>query len=179
MFVAGILLYELLGWESLKPHLTRAGEVVASVIFLASFPAMYMIDTRLALGEALAPTEGLQTTQRVVLMFGAFFVFGVFCFGFDGRLRATFSWDPLRWLGNMSYSYYLVHGATLQAVAAAVRLAGPAAQWPGYSYWAAMLACFVFTLLAASVLFLTVEKPLSLDARRTAREVRVRRQVAA
>ena len=40
-----------------------------------------------------------------------------YSFEFEGLLKAFFSWNPLRYLGNMSYSYYLIPGLALHAVA--------------------------------------------------------------
>ena len=37
------------------------------------------------------------------------------CFRAEGPLYRAFAWTPLRWLGNMSYSYYLIHGLALKA----------------------------------------------------------------
>ncbi len=79
-----------------------------------------------------------------------------------------FTWAPLRWLGNMSYSYYLVHGlvvlAATRAVTAAAMRTGFAAL-PPLLVVALLPAVFALTLLPAAALFLLVEKPLSLRPR--------------
>ena len=54
-------------------------------------------------------------TQTAVFGLGCFW-FLLYSIGCDGRLRSIFCSTPLRYLGNMSYSYYLLHGLTLQAM---------------------------------------------------------------
>jgi len=71
----------------------------------------------------------------------------------------------LRWLGNMSYSYYLVHG--LVVVAAFRGLAWQTGTgWPGWVAWALMPGVFAASLLASLALFLAVERPFSLKPSR-------------
>ena len=45
----------------------------------------------------------------------AFFALCGACFS-GGLAGRAFSWTPARWLGNMSYSYYLLHGMTVMAL---------------------------------------------------------------
>ena len=68
----------------------------------------------------------------------------------------------MRWLGNMSYSYCLLHGLALNAVFLLLSNLMPisvsVAMVP-----AVMALSFAITLLASAVLFLLVERPFSLS----------------
>ena len=86
-------------------------------------------------------------------------------------LPRAFSWTPLRWLGNMSYSYYLIHGLTLKAAFKVVAVILPATAGGAWVFWALLAPAFGLTLLTSAALFLAVEQPLSLapSAARAAR----------
>ena len=72
------------------------------------------------------------------------------------------TWTPLRHFGNMSYSYYLVHGFV---VVPAARIVVKIAESHDLNvfFWAAMVPIFVLSWVAGAALFLTVEKPWSLS----------------
>jgi peptidoglycan/LPS O-acetylase OafA/YrhL len=53
---------------------------------------------------------------KAARLFFSFFVLCLVCFREpSGWLARASSWTPLRWLRNMSYSYYLLHGLALHA----------------------------------------------------------------
>jgi peptidoglycan/LPS O-acetylase OafA/YrhL len=81
------------------------------------------------------------------------------CFAATSFLTQAASWTPLRWLGNMSYSYYLIHGLSLKF---AFMVLG-AFVTPGHDLFLALfLPMLAFTLVPSAVLFMLIEKPLSL-----------------
>jgi peptidoglycan/LPS O-acetylase OafA/YrhL len=85
----------------------------------------------------------------------------------DGILSRIFSFAPLRWLGNMSYSFYLFHGLPMHVVA--IALARPRVSGLPYSLllaviWILLPVVFAVTAAASTALFLAVEKPLSLSS---------------
>ena len=97
MFIAGIIVYDLFRGGYFKPH---RGGTLALVIGLAIF----------GLG-------GVQPIHYPTAFGAVAVLFGLLCLvAFDARSRTGrwLSWTPLRWLGNMSYSYYLIHGLTLK-----------------------------------------------------------------
>lgn len=73
----------------------------------------------------------------------------------------VFSQQTLRWLGNMSYSFYLVHGVVLVA---SFRLAGwlVGGEWPSFIFWLIWVPVLAAGAVASLVLFVLVERPFSL-----------------
>src|SRR5260370_31060953 len=126
MFIAGILMYEAMDSAWLRGKLTRRGEIFAICTFLASLAFVYLYDARpqlvgflpgLTAGETVLP--GIATFQgpyKVIVLGISCAMLAFYSFEFDGLLKAVFSWTPLRCVGNMSYSYYLIHGLALRAV---------------------------------------------------------------
>ena len=75
------------------------------------------------------------------------------------RWRLALSWRYLRWFGNMSYSYYLVHGfVVLFCLHALFRVFGS----NDGLFWVFLVPVFAFTICGGALLFLFVEKPYSL-----------------
>lgn len=83
----------------------------------------------------------------------------VFTTAFPGRgpLAAFFTWKPLRWLGNISYSFYLVHGIGLHAVLLAAR------PFPALPFWLLTLAAFAAASAISLILFVLIERRYSLQ----------------
>jgi exopolysaccharide production protein ExoZ len=151
MFMAGMLVHEAMA--SRQARAPAAG--VASCMLV------------LGLAGSLMPVSG---HIKTALLFVSFYVVCMNCFvrPTDGLARA-FSWTPLRLLGNMSYSYYLLHGLTLKALFLVLsKLHLPAGH--ALAVFCLLLPVFfVITLCTSAGLFLLIEKPLSLGgaAKRT------------
>lgn len=149
LFLAGVLLHEILGrWPHLRPHGVWAwlGWVLAALVMLLPMPG-----------------PALQAVRAAGLCLG----FGLVCWVcFREPASAAARWLcawPLRWLGNMSYSYYLVHGLALHGffmVAGRIWPAGESQHAAALWMLVPALAC---TLLLSALLFLAVERPLSLS----------------
>jgi exopolysaccharide production protein ExoZ len=138
-FFAGMLLAEGVG-ERVPPWLGWAGPLV---------------------GFAVSLTHVLSNVTGEVVQTVAFFLLCAVCFRGAGRVSAWMTITPVRWLGNMSYSYYLLHGFVVRIAMVMIAHALPfgLADW---MFWALMPVLYVATLLASSVLFIVVEKPVSL-----------------
>src|SRR5207248_300816 len=95
------------------------------------------------------------------LSVGCFLLVLYSCF-LNGRLAVIFSRAALRWLGNMSYSYYLIHGLTLKCIAVALAYAGWTTHNPFLLFLVILPSCLFATWISATLLFVTIEKPLSL-----------------
>lgn len=151
MFVSGILLAEAIRSNH---HFSIQPLAVWCVVGMAV--AITMLRSGGHAGFAL----------RTAALFIAFFLLCHTCFSQSrGVTTRAFSWTPMRWLGNMSYSYYLIHGLALKFVFWAMYLLWPKME-VGTGAAAGLLAvCFFLTLLPSAALFLLVERPLSLDVR--------------
>lgn len=143
MFVAGILLFESLG-STKVPHIDRLG-------LLALFGGMVVIDQ-----WAVGPI-------RYAVLCVSFFVLCLAAFHGNGLTARIFCWSPLRWLGNMSYSYYLIHGLALKTGFLLLsKTIPPSSTWSTVNFLGVLALMFPITLIPAVLLFVIIEKPLSL-----------------
>ena len=103
-------------------------------------------------------------TLKISILFGSFFLLCLTCFRDpSGWLPQGFSWLPLRWLGNMSYSYYLLHGLVLKTAFLALSLLTmPANNNPTLLFCGLLPILFAATLVPSAILYLAVERPFSL-----------------
>ena len=166
MFAAGMVLYEALAASSAAARAAKD----------ASAPSMNTADNRGSWIGAFALAAGLGCTLlalpghsgaifRTAVMAVAFGVLCYVCLGAwaEGWLGRAFSVAPVRWLGNASYSYYLIHGLALKAAFMALAWVLPPTAAPGdWLFWALLLPFFMATLVPAAALFLWVEKRWSL-----------------
>ena len=148
MFIAGILLYEL---YSVKKITLQYGGTRFLFIALAVFGvrSFHYHDFRISIGLI-------------------FLLFLLVCLcAFDQRSRA-YKWltfTPLRRLGNMSYSYYLIHALALKFCFLLYAKYVSASYISSSVYFWLWIPCFAATLIASFVLFYTVERPFSLNTK--------------
>jgi len=76
----------------------------------------------------------------------------------DGVLRRWVAWRPWRYLGNISYSFYLVHGLGIELAMNVHRSGGAGLGGPIYLV-TTLVSSLVIGLALATVLFLVAEKP--------------------
>lgn len=148
MFVSGILLFETI----------QRGIRAPSSGFALLALALGLLGTLLPIpGSAGA-------TLRTCILFAAFFVLCFTCFTDPHRwIARLFSWTPLRWLGNMSYSYYLLQGLVLKISFMALALVLPATAQGLLFFWALMPVMFAITLIPTAALYVLIERPFSLQ----------------
>lgn len=109
-----------------------------------------------------SPVADLNRTKEFVVVAG-FFLVGRYVF-FEGAIQWFLSIDWLRWLGNISYSFYLAHGLALHALAAVWKPvnAGP------FATLLTLILSFGIAIVFSLALFLLVERPsLQLKKRKT------------
>lgn len=150
MFVAGMALVE---WRSVARTASARAHRLALHLALASIPVGLVLETAGVLGS-------LALYVRILWLALVLPVVGASAFSGAGPLAAALSWRPLRWLGNMSYSYYLLHGLALKGmglVAARLLPGAGAAAW-----WLFLPLAFGGTVVASFVLYALVEHPLSI-----------------
>ncbi|HMX22319.1 MAG TPA: acyltransferase [Accumulibacter sp.] len=152
MFIAGILVYEAMNIPGLfSPHrfFGLLGLAAGLLCMLLPLP-----------GSAGA-------TVKIGILFIAYFTVCLSCFRHPSSgLARSFSWTPLRWLGNMSYSYYLLHGLALKAAFMGLPVVLPIGSHGPALFWGLMPLMFAATLVPTALLFLLIERPLSLSPHR-------------
>jgi peptidoglycan/LPS O-acetylase OafA/YrhL len=158
MFTGGMVLCEIARNCNPAAKLNSWGERAAIAAFLANLAAI-----GIAFSDVV-PTDLAWVLYSLSLLVTVFFLILHAVF-FDGILRKFFSFDYLRWLGNMSYSYYLSHGITVHGIQMVMdsRFAG----LPRTVFWfvIAFVVCVIGSVVVGALLFLGVEKPLSLTPR--------------
>ena len=182
MFTVGILLYEALSAAGFRRFLTKRGEILAIALVLASSAYIYLVDARPEIFSALPGWKSGRSLQPGVPVYEgpyktsvlsvSLFWCTAYCIAFGGRLSRLFSWAPLRYLGNISYSYYLIHGVTLQAVALVWQAQATHGAHGLAWFLLALPVGFAATWISSTMLFLAVEKPSSFNAKRLRKEVR-------
>jgi exopolysaccharide production protein ExoZ len=107
-------------------------------------------------GAMFAPTAWA-TSLLLAIGFGALCASAI---ENDSLVAKPLSWRYLRWFGNMSYSYYLVHGLIVVFCLRALFLVSSGND---LSFWLCLVPVFAFSALGGALLFLFVEKPYSLQ----------------
>jgi peptidoglycan/LPS O-acetylase OafA/YrhL len=159
MFLAGMLAFEARNSTWMRSQLTKRGELLVAVLFVISFPAMVALSAR--------PTglPNIWSWPALLVLLVTDFWIVLFVTGFDGRLKSAASFFGLRWLGNISYSFYLLHGLTLKMIATALAIVLPVTSHGALLVWAVLPISFAAAFVASTVLYAVVEKPLSLKRR--------------
>lgn len=148
LFTTGMLLHEVLRGKTRALPGTITLLILAAGFLVVCFP----------------PADIPKTLLRTSVFCVTFFLLCLSCFREPHQLPGRiFSWTPLRWLGNMSYSYYLMHGLALNAFDLILSKVLPPG-YPGLAPFATLLAAaFLVTLVASAALFALVERPFSLN----------------
>ena len=146
-FAFGILAYEALESKSLRSSVERSRGVF--LVALLAVTALW----------CMARTD-LFGFQRPTGLAPALFFLALFTLGAPRGVTRALSLAPLRWLGGISYSYYLSHGLALKFVALVLfRVLHGHTSQPGLA--AVLVASFAVTLVVAQILYSLVEYPLS------------------
>jgi len=164
MFFVGIALYECDESGVFADRLGSLGETFTLIAFCCALPVTAWLTLNapkvtgadpFASGMSLFRFGALATTIMAVLSYA---------FYFDGLLRRFFCLTPLRWLGNMSYSYYLIHGGALHALRLLLRQPHAANAASALWCWLLLPVSLVVTVVISVPVFLLVEKRFSLRA---------------
>ncbi len=102
----------------------------------------------------------------VPVTFTMFILYGLICLDvFHGKsqLGAFFKVNYMRWFGNMSYSYYLMHGITLKFLFLVLAQFVQPNQLDTWVFYSLFIPFFAITAISSALLFIFVEKPMSLQ----------------
>ena len=147
MFISGIILFEVY-----KNKLLELPKYSGTLCFIAAL-TLY----------SFGPNLNLSGVMLTGVLYILFFITCLESFSKHNGSALFLNLYPIRWLGNMSYSYYLVHGLTLKACFFSIALfIEPEKQFETL-FWFAMPFLFATTLVTSFVLFILIEKPFSLS----------------
>lgn len=145
MFLAGIVLFEMFRYQQAQ---VKKGGWLALAIVLVWVNIAHHFKVPLAFSVP-------------VVFIGLFFLC-LSAFSHTSSTNHHFQWRPLRWLGNMSYSYYLLHGLVLKFIFLVLpQLYAPQSDLR-YGYFTFMIPIFMVTFVASFMLFVMIERPVSL-----------------
>ena len=150
MFIAGMILFEVINNRAEEKATPYLGGLLFILSLIASVQLMLF----------KIPDGGW---WRQVTIYIGFFMLCYECFSWSSPTARFFSITPLRWLGNMSYSYYLIHGLAVQAVIillAKFYITEPIESLSRFIILGGLV--FFCTLIPAFILFISIEKPFSL-----------------
>jgi exopolysaccharide production protein ExoZ len=158
-FLFGIVLFETV--DRFRQRSTNITDFSALAIYLSGLGLVYWIEK-----AAIVP-DRLWAPLSVAAASLTSFVFCGLCFHGGGVLGRIMSWNPLRYLGNMSYSFYLIHPLAIGVVKQIFqRISGPGLHQE--MFLVMLPVAFAASWVAATLLFVAVEKPLSIKMTRKA-----------
>jgi peptidoglycan/LPS O-acetylase OafA/YrhL len=159
-YFLGMLIYEAVKSRTHFVRLSRFGEFFAMAMMLMSLVLLFQLRYRM-----LGFLPGIEQFGRPMglywqsILFVGFFGFTVYAFKYDGLLKRFLNMSLLRFMGQISYSYYLFHGLTLKGIQFVLKMT----MAPGYSsalFWSLLVIGFFTTLGTSSALYFFVERRL-------------------
>jgi peptidoglycan/LPS O-acetylase OafA/YrhL len=152
MFVAGILLFELNNIQNIQ---LKSWGNISFFLALLFFGMSSIIEVDYYLS--------------LIVVYVLFFLFCLSAFSHQSSSSKWLVYSPLRWLGNMSYSYYLIHGLTLKFLFLFLPFLISPTQSSSFLYFWLWVPFFIATLIVSFFLFVVIERPLSIVKRNNSR----------
>ncbi len=165
MFVGGIIMYDVLGLARSRSDTGAASRPVLVAPVVVGCAVLVVIGSWI--GASPDPTVKISPASdviRVACLVVAFGVLSGLAFLPGSAIGRPLSWAPLRWLGNMSYSFYLIHGLVTNVLARILTAKLP----QGGSvllFWGFLPVSLAVASAVSAGLFMLVERPFSLDGR--------------
>jgi exopolysaccharide production protein ExoZ len=160
LFLAGMIVEEVLSTHrglKLLSVRTQAGLLVCAGIALGA-----LIFSEIHTVKTLAHGSASHAGVRAILVLILYTAISFATLQPRGILQHLFNHVTLRWTGNISYSFYLIHGFTLNVLAVVVAHLPWAKSHPTLAAPLLLILAFAGSFAAATVLFLAIEKPFSL-----------------
>lgn len=151
MFISGILLFEL--HRNVK-------------VTLPNYTGLFALLSALILVAIIE----YQNWSGYITLLTMFLLFPLCCldsFQANSPTSKIFCFTPLRWLGNMSYSFYLIHGLCLNATIYIAEKMIPASHQFSTLFWVAWIPMLIISLVVSFILFTLIERKFSLDQKRS------------
>jgi peptidoglycan/LPS O-acetylase OafA/YrhL len=162
MFVPGLLVWE--AWrarrDALRPHVPAW---LAWTLFGALLPVAAALDAG-AVSQRLTAVGLRPSTLNFALLTLAVVPLLWHALGTPSDRPSVLAWRPVRYVGVISYSFYLLHGLTINALALGfATLFGPvSAPYGPVVYCALLPVVYLAAVVTSTALFRGVERPLSL-----------------
>ncbi len=147
MFGSGMLLYEICADRDFNAP--RGYGMPTLMLALAGYYLMVI--------------NKAESVAAFALLFVCYFAVCHEAFTRNGLSAMLLSVRPLRWLGNMSYSFYLLHAFMIHGFFFAFRLITPARGDADHLYYLLAVPVFLVSVVGSACLFLLVERPFSLQ----------------
>jgi len=160
MFGAGILLCETL---HLRPSWIKFGDLAALLLFACTL-ALIGARNEPVFASYCGPII-VNSDFNLMLLFVSTYALGYYALGGGDLLAKLFSWDWLRWFGNMSYSYYLAHGLIMHLLRGILEYFHLPALLSLFPFLLLGLLTFATTVVGSAVVFLAIEKRFSFSHR--------------
>jgi exopolysaccharide production protein ExoZ len=157
MFGAGIVLYEAIVTDHFKKLPNGMGIVAwaMGMLIILFIPQEQM-------GIFIVQSD-LSAAMRTSVLFASLFLLCLDSISNPMHLTARlFTFTPMRYFGNISYSYFLIHGLTLKAFFWLLSKFIPIESLNPAGFWIGIPISFILTVIAALILYLLVERPFSI-----------------
>jgi peptidoglycan/LPS O-acetylase OafA/YrhL len=163
LFLAGMVVEEILTSTRPERFLTRPVQWLLMVSAVFAFGALVLSEFR---------TVGLHihgssqhAAVRAALLVTAYTCLALLTLPSGNLLSRLFCNTPIRWTGNISYSFYLIHGFVLNGIALVVAHLAWAKTNPYFAAPLLLVLAWSAIFATTTILFLAIEKPLSLRPR--------------
>jgi exopolysaccharide production protein ExoZ len=164
MFLGGVFLYELREAPWMERYFnSRPGASISLAMFLGGLVLPVFLSKHLYVSFLVVPAAWGEPARTAGLLAGCS-VFVACCLLGNNFVARIMSVAGIRWLGNMSYSYYLCHSLVVNGCGYALYSMG-IHKLPTTAFWMLLPVIFAGTVLVSALLFLTIEKPYSLAAK--------------
>jgi exopolysaccharide production protein ExoZ len=162
MFLGGMIFFEIHDSRLFNDTLPRRAEPVIIVAFIGVLLLSAVLQgDQSGLGMVQLASAERQVSRQLLLLISSL-ALCMYAVQGNGILKAAFTWVPLRWLGTISYSYYLIHGLSIHGLRILLEAIAPAGPHRQAIFWVALPVALAVSLVAAGALFHFVEKPFSL-----------------
>lgn len=170
MFLGGILLYEVSqGMEFKKGPAKKPWIDWLSLTLLVAGLASFTLlgESRWMLGDTVL--ADIPPYFKFVILNGVFVLLVHRCIFASGTAARLFAFRPLRWLGNMSYTYYLMHSLGLHFFFRALPIVAPSLEGSVLIYVGLIPLALIATIVASLPVYMLIEYPFSLKPSTAAR----------
>lgn len=160
LFLAGMVVEEILSSSRPERLLTKRVEWLLLASACIAFGALVVSEARTV---GLPVHDGAQhAAVRAALLVTTYACLALLTLRSGSLLSRFFCHTSIRWTGNISYSFYLIHGFVLNAVALVVAHLVWVKANPHLAAPLLFVLAWVATFGTTTILFLAIEKPWSL-----------------